>query len=268
MVAASGAPVARAWITSASGARARSDGHGRFRLFRRGGDGDPAQLLVTAAGFAPGRIDTRWGNRGCLVQLDVAGMLAIQVVDAATGRPVEGYRAQLVAVEPRGLRAGPVELKGSHEGGRLEARVELGSPALLRVLAADDVYAPSALHVVELRRARPRTVRVSLPRWCARTVTVSDERGEPVLDAMVEALAAPPGLTVDRATRVASPWRDQDGSQASRLAIARTDASGRAALRVPSHGSFTLRASHPDAGVGVRRLDADGAADLALQLGR
>ena len=274
VVEASGQPVPRAWVTSADGGRTRADGRGRFRLTRLARPDEAArmtQLLVTANGREPALVAARWGTRGHRVTTAPAGLLSIEVVDAATGRPVEGYRAQLVTAAEAALRPDPVVLEGGDELGRLEARVEVGSPALLRVVATDEVHAPSALHRVTLDPTRSTTARVPLPRWLERTVTVSDDQGRPVAGAQVELLTAPPGLTVDAATPTASSWRDHADSRASLLATGVTDSRGRAVVRAPSHGPVTLRAVHPDSGFAVvRMLARDLAADdrVALQLQR
>lgn len=266
-----GEPVARAWVTTADGARTRSDDRGRFRLTRSAAAAGPTRLLVTARGRRPARFDARWGGRGYRVTMSVAGLLALQVVDAATNLPVERFEAQIVAIEDGDLRPGPFRLRGFYESGLLEARVEVGSPALLRVLADDTGYAPSALYEVELSRDRPRVVRVSLSRWRTRPVKVSDSRGRPVGGAHVELLAAPPGLSVELVTEAVTAWVDHAGSRASLLATALTDARGRAILRAPADGTFVLRASHPDAGAAIRREvweAPDGAASVELQLRR
>ncbi len=270
----SGAPVTMAWITSTDGGRTRTDEHGRFRLSRLSRPGEAAgltQLLVTASGREPTLVEARWGARGYRVTSAPAGLLSVEVVDAATGRPVEAYRAQLVTASEAALRPDPVVLEADDELGRLEARAEVGSPALLRVVASEAVHAPSALHRVTLDRTRSTTVRVLLPRWLDQAVTVSDGQGRPVAGAQVELLTAPPGLTVDAATPVASSWRDHADSRASLLANGVTDSRGSAIVRAPSHGPVTLRVVHPESGSAVLRVSArDLAADasVALQLQR
>ncbi|MGC6486239.1 MAG: carboxypeptidase-like regulatory domain-containing protein [Planctomycetota bacterium] len=271
VLAPSGAPLPRAWIVSDDGARTRSDADGRFRLSRLAEAAGPTRLLVTARGHAPGTVQTYWGSGGHRVTLDVAGVCAVQVVDAATGRPVEQFEAQLVSLDDAAPRAGPVVCEGPHAGGRLETRVELPSPALLRVVAGDARFAPSSLYEVELGLERPRTVRVALPRWREQTMAVVDPGGHPVAGAQVELLQAPPGRIVERQTEAASAWSEHAGSRASLLATARTDPRGRATLRAPSRGAFWLRAWRADLGVALLRVDAatdEGAPPLALQLRR
>ena len=97
--------------------------------------------------------------------MQVSGLVAVDVVDASSGRPIERYEVQLRSAALREPRAAPVFLRGRHAGGHLEARVDVSSPAMLRVVPADEGFAPSAPALVAPDPIRPGAVRVELRRW-------------------------------------------------------------------------------------------------------
>ena len=252
-----GAPLPRATVHSAAGASARTDRTGWFSLAVDSGDAPRTALRVCAAGYAPWHGAAARGGPSQQVSLQLAGMVALRVVDRETGRPVERFEAQLVAASPLELRAEPVLLEGPHPGGQVESRVSVESPALVRVVADDRSYAPSQLYIVELASERPREVRVELSRWVERRVVVLDGASEPVAGAEVEVLVNAPGCECSMQTLAVTAWRMHGTHAASRISSATTDGSGHATLRSPAVGPFTLRVFHASAG---GFLDPDAAA--------
>lgn len=255
-----GAPLPDVVVVCVDGAAARSDAGGWFVISGRNTEADRAQLLFTAAGRSPQTRTVAWGATGERVSLAPAGLLAVSVVDAATNVPIESYAVQLVgAVEPA-LRADPVVLQGPHPGGLVEARVAIEPRALLRVVAADERYAPSALHLVELDAASPAVVRCGLQRWRDRPIDVFEASGSPLAGAQVEVLALPPGLRCAPETLAVTDWRQFAPQRAASLFVARTDAAGHRVVRAPEAGSFVLRVTPPD---GASVIVADASSRIA-----
>ncbi|MEC8252185.1 MAG: carboxypeptidase-like regulatory domain-containing protein [Planctomycetota bacterium] len=248
-----GRAVAGARVQTADGATATSDAAGWFALTAPASAGPVAELLFSARGYAPQARQARWGAASQRVEMQVSGLFAVDVVDASSGRPIERYEVQLLSASEREPRAAPVFLRGRHAGGHLEARVDVSSPAMLRVVPADEGFAPSAPALVALDPIRPGAVRVELRRWTELVVAVEDERGAPVVGARVEVLAPPPGAAVTLETVVASSWMDHRVDRASLLSTATTSPAGAATLRVPAGGGFDLRVEHVTAGAAVSR---------------
>ncbi|MEC7723977.1 MAG: hypothetical protein VYD05_00585, partial [Planctomycetota bacterium] len=170
-----GRAIAGARVQAADGATATSDAAGWFALTAPASAGPVAELLFTARGYAPQARQARWGAASQRVQMQVSGLVAVDVVDASSGRPVERYEVQLHSAATRGPRAAPVFLRGRHAGGHLEARVDVSSPAMLRVVPVDEGFAPSAPVLVALDVVRPGAVRVELRRWIDLAVAVEDK---------------------------------------------------------------------------------------------
>ena len=252
-----GAPLPRATVRCAGGASARTDRAGWFSLAGQRGDAPSVALSVFAAGHAPWHGAAIWDGPSEQISLRLAGMVALRVVDQQSGSPVQRFEAQLVAASPSELRAEPVILEGTDPGGQLESRVSVESPALLRVVAVDQGYAPSQLYLVELSEARPREIRVELSRWAERRLVVLDDASQPVAGAAVEVLVTPPGHACTLETPAVGAWRLHGLQVASQVSSATTEARGHATVRTPMRGPFTLRVSHADAG---HFLDPDAAA--------
>lgn len=263
-----GQPLVDAIVRCEDGGIARCDLHGRFALQRRDPAAAAARMLFTAAGHAPVKRTMSWGLDGERVVLEVAGLVAIDVVDAATGAPIERFSAQLVDPSS-GLRADPVLLAGRHPGGHLEARVAATSPVLLRVVAADERYAPSCFQLVTLDATTPQPIRCELCDWRDVDVLVLGSNGQPVAGASVEVLALPPDLSCTAHTPAVTDWRRMSSDRASTLFVARADRSARATVRTPSRGAFALRVAHDEAGTAIEhdllaRIDAAGSVRVVL----
>jgi hypothetical protein len=259
-----GRALAGARAVTVEGSAATTDARGWFELAAP--ELPAVDVLVTAKGHAPAAHRVPQGATGHRFQLEVCGLVAVEVVDAATGRPVETFSVQLCGASGLQPRAAPVILSGPHRGGHVEARVEVASPALLRAVAADERYAPTALTVVELDVARPDRARLQLFQWRELTVQVVDARALPVPGARVEVLAPPPGAAVTLATVAASSWREHRVDRASLLSAAATSSSGSAVVRVPAGGRIALRVSHDVAGTFVSNEPDAGALSARIRV--
>jgi hypothetical protein len=256
-----GQPVRGAVVRCADGGRTRTDAAGGFVLEQRDRRIAEARLLVTAAGRSPARTRAAWGTAGHRLTLSVAGLVAVQVVDAASREPIEGFTVQLVGAADPSLRADPVQIHGPHPGALAEARVAIEDPALLRVVADDDRYAPSPLQLVRIDATRPQVVRCELRPWRELAVAVVDVEGTPVTSAEVEVLALPPGLACSADTLAVTDWRQLAADRASSMFVARTGANGERLVRVPAGDPFVVRVSHPEHGGAIATeadVDADG----------
>ncbi len=269
VVDARGQPMIGALVRSASGSVARALDEGWFALEAPLARGDA--LLITAPGHAPRAISCADFVGGAQVVLQPAGLVSVEVVDAETGLRVDGYAVQLVGATDAGLRADPVELRSRPGGDLLEARVSVESPALLRVLGDEERFAPSAPRSVELDATKPRAARFELCAWTEVTVVVRDVAGAPVAGALVEVLAMPDGRRCEVDTLAVTDWRELTPSRAALWFRARADARGRLVARVPSRGTFTLRASDAVGGCTIARDMTRAAvvdAELPLTLSR
>ena len=240
-----GAPVRRASIIPIMRDHGRivgTDSEGRFRLVRREGMPSRVRLWVREAGYEFAMTDEiAWGRTDVRIVVAKGKALAVQVVRASDGSPVEDY---VLRVLPASNSRNPLECEPRgdrhHAGGR-EAVTGLRVGA--HQVAVEPVDAGLAIGVVRVvvtaSGAAPVLVRLAPTR--SRTVRVQRADGAVIAGATVR-LVDPLGgnLTEVAAARALGEWRTFTGSKGLVLTAATTGVNGEATLQAPDDRTLGL----------------------------
>lgn len=261
-----GAPVSGARLRGGQGSTCYSRRDGRFTLVaKRGVEAvGMTQLSVAHNGRYDGWHEIEaiaWGTPDAEIEVPATALRTFVVLDAE-GEPVERFNLYCHPLERQAGRS-PVRLSGTFEDGQATARLAPGTwQVLVSPLDGRNVVSPWR----EVEVAGEERIELRLPAPVLRTVTVRAADGTPVRGALVEVIegGAVGGFDWLRPATQTRPPNPNVRSHTPLIASARTDAQGRASLRLASAGRCRLRIS----GKGVRRAvhKADLTPDRLLEL--
>lgn len=212
----------------------RTDADGAFVLLRPPGSGAVVWPVAQGASAAQ-RSDMRgpiaWGEGGVSLQLSAGDGVWLQVVDAGSGAPVEGFAVQCVpGAGVRDAADGRLRADGEHPGGWLWLDALPRGPNRVIVWPRDLRFVPNLPLGFDVGPAGGGVVRVPLPAAAACPVRVVTAAGQPVPDADVELLVPAAGAPVRDLEQLFAQGGGR-GPVAIRVARARTNRDGVATLR-------------------------------------
>lgn len=221
---------------------------GRFRILRGERDPDgPFALQVEAEGFQITTTSERypWRSEGLRLTMPHGVPVTLDVSDAETGAPIEGYAVRwrslptqhAYALHPRT----DLRHQGPHPHGQLTFPVWRGQ-IFVEVVADDPIYAPSVPLALEVAEGiAPQ--RVGLSRRKPTTLRVETEAGEPVGGTEVEVLQPSFGHPVDGDTFVqrSTQIRSSSANTAQSVARGTTDVAGEVTLMLPRDRPLSVR---------------------------
>jgi hypothetical protein len=238
--------------------QATSDADGRFELVDTTGSAPDTELHVLAGNSSAWRSGERfaWGTRDVLVKLERALELELEVVDAASGAPVEDYAIHLL----QGQRPSAQSLRdgGTHPRGKLRVtRVPRGESKLWIVPQSAEL-APIEPITVLAFGARVAPLRVALERRQPLRVEVVDPEGRAIPGVSVALVRAPlarPLHVLDEPQRDAAGLLRSEADRACWIDEQVSDATGHAELRdVPRRGQSFAGAAADRGGVVFPKL--------------
>lgn len=180
---------------------ARTAGDGRFRVFAHREGVTEIEVVPQGDEFRSDGAVPRFavGSEGVRVVLERAPAMAIDVVDAETGDPVEAFAVFLTS-EKRGSSE-DLRPAARHAGGRASVPGLRPGRNVLRIVPTDEAYAVSEPAIVVMDGVPPPPHRVELRRRVPRTVRVVDDRGAAVPGARLS-------LEAHRSPGIPLPARD------------------------------------------------------------
>jgi hypothetical protein len=240
---------------------ARSDATGRHDIE---GILSPGKYELVAASYysaTPVKLQVRAGEQN-VAKLKLAGSAAIEAVLRAGGEPVEGMSVSAVALDAAGgTSAGELNPLVAVELGAGRYRMAPLPAARYQVRVEDGINPSVSSETVELANGEKAKVEVLLDRAGRISGRVIDDRGSPVADAWVTAIAE--ALTAARGASM------QRAAFATLLpARVLTDAQGEFDFERLSAGtaSYTVQVSVPGAGAAQAHAVRAGKAQLELVL--
>jgi hypothetical protein len=246
---------------------AKTAADGSFVIGEPVPEAPPMSLEVRAGATEPYRSEHElaWGTSGFLITLRAPLSFELYVTDAATRAPVEDFdvqisRSDLVDTSQSQRRSGP------HAEGRVHVEALLRGTWAVSIRPNDPDYAAPAPFAVVIADDVSRKHFVALEHRPRVAVRVRNATGEPLADAEVLLLVAPPDFTPTVWSPIDDP-RLADGQKLQRIDAQRTDAEGRALLRgFSGRASFVLRVSHPTSAPTLRAAPSAAGAEIEIEL--
>lgn len=186
-----GKPVAGVRLSgSGAGRMAESGKDGRFKLYRAGKSPDRLRLQI----WDPGPCEPKslkgkygWGQRDIKLVLRRALTIPVQVVEAATGKPVEGFA---VRAHRRSHAISSVEHELRHSGRHAQGiaridRIPRGR-AIIQIVPKNRQLLPARIELEAKPEMKP--VRIELQRLVPMKILVVDPKGKPVAGVQVRVI--------------------------------------------------------------------------------
>jgi hypothetical protein len=169
-----------------------SDARGRFAIYDARGVGAPVSLLVMDE--LTERWESRelvpWGTRDLVLSLQRRFAFELEVVDRATGEPVERFAVIQLARTQRPEKVN-LQQAGLHAGGKLRVFPVPRGERRLWVIPEDPRWMPHEREDFVLQPDQELALRVGLERRPEIAFLVQDATGAPIANANVELLRSP-----------------------------------------------------------------------------